>query len=493
MAVTQSGGGAGRILANSSWRGIADLGSKVATAALFIVMARQVGDAQFGAFTFALSFAELLTGIGGLGLDLILARDIARDNRAARTMLATAFGLRLTIAALLLAAGLGVGSFFEAVDPEVQLLVLVLGISTTLDLLTQLCFGVFQGMERMGFVPIVLISQRWLTNGASIVVLLLGGSIMIVAGLFVAGSVFGLTLALTLVTRRIVRPRVHVDVSLWWTLIKESLPIGIAGISLIVLYRVNTTLLGAFETDAVVGNYTAAYRLLESTQFMTWAVSGAVFPVFARLTAGSRPSIGYVYDRSLKLILALTLPFAVGGIVLAEPTVELIYGSEFNATAGALAILAPTIVLYGLRFITSDLLIAQGRQRIVAGIYVAVLALNLALALILIPELSLDGAAIATTTSELVLFIALALTARKVHGPTEVLRIAAAPVAAALALAGVAWALSDTLVLALVAGALVYVGVLLAIERLAFPDDIAIVRGIIARRRGGGDEPADAT
>src|SRR5438132_321390 len=49
-----------KIAANTIYRAVADLGSKVATVALFVVMARKLGEAHFGVFTFALSFVTLV-------------------------------------------------------------------------------------------------------------------------------------------------------------------------------------------------------------------------------------------------------------------------------------------------------------------------------------------------------------------------------------------------------------------------------------------------
>src|SRR5918999_6072840 len=72
--------GAQRILANTAYRGLADLGSKIISLALYVVMARELGESGFGVFTFGLAVAMLVTALGGFGQDAILVREVARDR-----------------------------------------------------------------------------------------------------------------------------------------------------------------------------------------------------------------------------------------------------------------------------------------------------------------------------------------------------------------------------------------------------------------------------
>ena len=123
-------------------------------------------------------------------------------------------------------------------------------------------------------------------------------------------------------------------------------------------------MLAAFEPKDVVGDYGAAYRLLEATLFVAWSVGAAVYPVFSRLTTTSDPPVGLVFERSLKLSIALTLPLAAGALVLAGPLIELLYGSSYESAETALRLLTPAIALYPVCYLTGYLLVSQDRQRV---------------------------------------------------------------------------------------------------------------------------------
>jgi O-antigen/teichoic acid export membrane protein len=266
-----------------------------------------------------------------------------------------------------------------------------------------------------------------------------------------------------------------------------ALAIGLAGVFAVVMFRVDTTMLAAFTTKAVVGEYGAAYRLLETTLFVGWSVGTAVYPVFSRLSPTSEPRVGFLFDRSLKLVVALTLPLAASAFVLAEPLIEVLYGSGYGDAPRALELLAPTIALYPVSYLAGYLLISQHRQRVLTFVYGLAALENILLNLVLIPWLSLDGAAIGTSVSQLLVTVALVVYAQRVSGRIEWARVLSGPVVATLAASLAMLLLRESLGAAIAAGVVLYSVVLFVFERLVFPDDARAVAQLLPRllRRGG--------
>ena len=69
-----------RVLANTGYRLLADVGGKVGSVVLFIVMGRKLGDASFGVFTFAYSLVAIVTALADFGQDKVLTREVARER-----------------------------------------------------------------------------------------------------------------------------------------------------------------------------------------------------------------------------------------------------------------------------------------------------------------------------------------------------------------------------------------------------------------------------
>jgi O-antigen/teichoic acid export membrane protein len=470
--------GTSRILPNAVYRATADVGSKLVSVAFFVVMARKLGDASFGVFTFGLAFASLVTVLAGFGQDAILTREVARDRRLVDRYFANTIAIKLATSLPVLGLAFA-GMELVHLEPRARTVATLLSVAVLADLLTTTCFAVFQAYERLGFLPVVIIGQRLFTAGVGIAAIAAGADIEDVAVIYLVGSLLAFALALALMFRRVVRPRLRVDTSSWWPLMRVALPVGVALVFQVTLFRVDTAILKIFEPESVLGDYGAAYRLFESPLFISWAVGAAAYPVLARLDDPRDRRI--VLDRSLKLAVAATMPFAIGAALLAGPVIDLLYGSEFDASARVLTILAPTIVLYSLNHVGGVLLLARNRQRDLALLYGATALENVVANFATIPSYGMIAAAVNTTVTEVLLVLGMALLARRVAGGLDWRRVLAGPLTGAAAAAGAMLALRGTSFwLALVAGAAAYVLGLALVERAAYPDDLrAIARRVL--------------
>ena len=211
-------------------------------------------------------------------------------------------------------------------------------------------------------------------------------------------------------------------------------------------------------------------------------VGAAVYPVFSRLTPTSDPPVGPVYQRGLKLAVALTLPLAAGCFVLAGPLIGLLFGSSYEDAETALRLLAPAIALYPICYVTGYLLISQNRQRVLTWVYGLAAVENVLANFVLIPWLSLDGAALSTSISQLLAAIAFVVFAQRTAGRIRWVRIAAGPVLATALAAATMAALSDDFAVAVAAGTAVYLVTLVLFERLFYPDDTQAVFELLPSR-----------
>lgn len=469
-----------RILVGTAYRALADLGSKAASLALFVVMARELGDTGFGIFTLGLSIATLVTVLGGFGQDGILTREVARDRDRVHLYFANTLALKALLVVPALAVTAAV-TFALGVDARERAVILLLGVAIAAELFTATCLAVFQAFERIGFLPVVLIFQRLVTAIVGVAALLAGAGVVAVSAIYLGGSIAALALAAALVFRRVVRPRLEIDPSRFWPLMWVALPVGIAGVFGTILFRVDTTILAAFEPESVVGNYGGAFRLFEATLFLSWAVGTALYPVLSRLGPDSNPPAYLVFERGLKLALAATLPLALGAALVGGPLATFVYGSDFGQTGDALRWLAPAIVLYPVTHLASVLLLSQDRQVALAAAHGIVAVVNVAANVVLISLFSLNGAAAAASLTQLLLALGLLAAARGLLQHVSWPRVLAGPLlAGGLAALGMA-AFRNDLGPALAAGALVYVPALVLFERFVFPADARALWNFVRR------------
>lgn len=474
-----------RILANTAYRLIADVGAKIASIALVVVMARELGDSRFGVYAFAFALVTLVTALGDFGQDKILTREVTRVPARVDRYFLNTLVLKLTVSLPALALAVAV-LVFGGADRTTKAVVVLLGLVVIVELLSATVFATYQAYEELRYIPVVLLTERFLAAIVGIVALLLGAGVVTLAAILLGAALVAFALALALLFRRVVRPRLVLDVGAWPALMRAAAPIGLAGVFSVVLFRIDAVLLAAFESDDVVGHYGAAYRLFETTLFISWAVGAAVYPGLSRSSRTSSPPVSIVYGRSVKLLVALSLPVAAGTAVLAAPAVELIFGDEFADAADALRLLAPAVALYPVGYLASYLLVSQDRSSLVTLTYAVVAVQNIAFNLVLIPAFSLQGAALTTSISELLAVVLLVWFGRSYVERAEWSRALIGPVTASALATAVMATLAGELALAAAAGAGVYVVALVLIERAVFPQD---ARALWTSLRPAGGRP----
>jgi O-antigen/teichoic acid export membrane protein len=162
------------------------------------------------------------------------------------------------------------------------------------------------------------------------------------------------------------------------------------------MYAFSRVILGAYGSPASVGRFEGPVR----THNLLYALGGAlavpVVPTASRYVAtGDERRLRELALRGTRYTLALFVPVCVTLIVLAGPILELWLGARYRQGDGALAILVSYWLLYGGLVVTPGFLVGAGRARQLASIMIVVAAANLALSLVLTPELGLEGPAIA--------------------------------------------------------------------------------------------------
>jgi O-antigen/teichoic acid export membrane protein len=478
-----SGSTSARVARNTAIQAGGEIVSKVASLAFFVVMARLLEPEGFGAFTFALSLAMLLTVLSDLGTDTILTREVARERTSIHQLFWNSIALRAGAGVLSLAIAFAivvVGDYSSETQAAVGLLV----VAVLVELFAKTLYGSFRAYEDMAPIASAIMLQRIFTAAVGIAVMAIGGEVVAASLVYLVGALLGLAYAARALLRRHGGPRFEVSYVTAKELALVALPIGIAGIFYTMLLRVNATMLSLMEGEVAVGIYGVSARLLESTMFISFAFVSSIVPTLSRLTRDTTPTVSSAYEKAAKALAAALFPLGTLFALFAQPIVDLLYGSDYGDSATVLRLLGGATALYGLSYLASYVLVSQDRQRVIPWAIGAIVVQNVVLNLVLIPRWSYDGAALATTISELTVAIVLTTFAVRATGPISPLRILAGPVAGSLAMCGVALALGMGWAGLLVAVP-AYAAGLLLVERALFPADLEVIASMLRRRRRG--------
>jgi O-antigen/teichoic acid export membrane protein len=460
---------------------------------LMVVVSRTLGDAEFGRFYLALTLTMVVGVAVDFGTSQVVTREIARDPARTRPYLGRA---------ALVVAVLGIGLYAALIGavrilglaPEVRTLVAILGVLMVAEGLAQVLGAVFQAHERMVLPALTRVGANALTLAIATPLLLRGYGATTVAVVIVVAAGARVAIQAVAVRRLAGFGLPPTRAPSWRGLLRAGFPfLAAQGLGLFVA-RANVLVLGLVASDAAIGWYAAASRVMEALNFIPLVLTMAAFPVLSRLWVGARDEFDRTVRRTLELVLLVAVPVGVMVLVLAPDVVGFLFTLQSYAPAvPVLRIQAISLSLIFVDFLLVCVLMASGRERTWLGIVGAACVLDPLLCWLLIPVAEAQfanaavGAALATLVTEVfILGSALRVLPRGLFD-AGTLRVAAQAVGlgAALGVVLVVARMSGLPWIAVAAlGGLAYAG---AVARTGvLPADLgAWLRGLL-RRRGSG-------
>lgn len=445
----------------------------------FAIVTRYLGVAGFGAYSLVLTFLMLAVSIADLGMTPIGVRELARRSADAERLLGNLLGLRV------LAAG-GAALALFALSPLVQY-------ETRVQQGLRLAALAAVALVLVG-VPAIIFQSRLRLELAMLVEIVMSATTLIFVILVTAAdmgfsavvlaTVGGSTLAAVTayaLARRLAPLRPRFERSELSKLTKASLPVGLFMLLGIVHFKIDTVLLSILKPLSDVGTYSVAYRFLEQVLFIPSFFVAAVFPIIASYRATGDPLLKLAIDKSFAFLVIVALPVAAASFVLAPDIIHLIAGDEFEAAVTPLRILVFASIFFFTNALFSSLLVIYELERQMVVLAASVVVGNVALNLVLIPQFSYTGAAVATVITEACGGIAMMIWAMRSVGATVDLSPLPRILGATAGMVAVLWAtLALPLLVTVAAGAVVY-AVLAYLLGVVSRSDLALLAPRTAR------------
>lgn len=469
-----------RIAKNTSFLVLSSIVQKALSLVLIIYIARYLGDAGFGQFSFILAFVGLFTVLIDPGLNGYVQREVARYRAKAGSLLGSVFIIKFFLSILTITA-VAVSINVLNYPWEVTRLVYLAGASMIISNFSWAFRNLYFSFEKMEYEFWTISINRLLVVALSVLALISGYGI---AGLIVAhliGSIFELLFSSFVVIRKITKPALVVDYSLWKGLLRSALPFALMGVFVSIYNNIDVVMLSKMKGDDVTGWYNAAYRLITAFMFIPYAFMGSVVPVLNRFFVSSRSSMELTYVKSFKYLFIIALPIAAGTTLLSDRIIAKIYGPEFVEAAAALKVLIWGGALMFLNPVTSSTLVSNGREKLVTALIGIGIMINVVLNLLLIPPHGHVGASLATVATEAWVFVISLYIISKQYFKLPLKDAALKPIAATIAMA--IFIVSFTylrLYLLIFIGAILYFLILVGVKGIS-EEDFKLIRKAIKR------------
>jgi O-antigen/teichoic acid export membrane protein len=451
------------IAKNAFWLFASEGFSRVFKVVLVIYTVRVLGAYDWGVFSYALSLGSLLMIFSDIGLSGLITREIIQQKEGYRSFIATAFVIK---SALIVASTIAVVLIGPAISdiPEAHVILPwiagVLLFDAVRDFVLYLNTA-FEKMERDMLVKSVM----------SIVTVLVGVLLLqidpiprsVAIGYAIGGGI-GMILALWTVGRDMRAVFGAYDRTLLRSVIVTTLPF--AAISLINTVMANTDiyLLGIWRDATEIGLYSSAQRIYQLILMVPVIIATTIFPLLSRLATTNNDRFALVLGKVTASMFVVGMPIGIGGVLLAPRLIPLFFGPGFEHAVPILQVLLVMLLAAFPLVLFSNSVFAYNGQKSLAIIYTLGMIANAVINIILIPSLGALGSALATLISTTMIT---GLVWRRLYRMTRFhvfSRLGRSIVALGSMIVAILVINSWPLALVIIAGALVYIGVLVILR-----------------------------
>ena len=307
-----------------------------------VVQPRFLGDVGLGQLRLALS----LWGIGGvliaLGMNNLLALDIAR-TRSGTGIVATSLTLRLVNFVFVGLAMVAYALLRDVGSQMAQVLALG-GIAALLMSISTLARATLMGFERMSYIGLADVVAKFVSVVSVLAVLLAGYGVVAVAATAVLTNAVSVAV-IWRYTRRM--PGVSVRPRLRGTAIMARRSMGLLAAegALILYQQIDVLVLSELVDKRELGWYSASDLVFTSLLFVPSILLSSLLPVIGRLHVDDPARLHTLVDRAFSTLLLVGVPIGFGTVVVGQPMAVLLFGEKFRPTGQILTVMGFVIIL----------------------------------------------------------------------------------------------------------------------------------------------------
>jgi O-antigen/teichoic acid export membrane protein len=463
---------------NTAVLALARVIERVSNLILIVFIARALDASGLGIYAAAISYFTLIAIAGEMGSTNFLVRELARDPSKTSTYVVHFATMAAALSVLVLAA-----SWFAipliGYSGELQTALLIVAIAVLPGALNTIQEAVFVAHQRVEFQTLVTFIAAVVNIAISLALLARGhGAVSLVAAF--VGVQCLVTVSYALILNRYIAPlRWEFDAAVARRLLGEIKTFAAISVLAAIFAQPEILILSRLSSEAQVGFYTAALKIVSLWQIIPQTFMANVFPLLSRYYQLSNDRFKFVQQKSVKYLLGVSLPVSAGIVVAADPIIQLFYGSGFDEAVLALRILAVSIPIFSVNAVLWRALVARGEEGAVLRILGINVVVRLSLTVILVASLASLGAAIAALTALAFHTLLLGFFVRRAGLEFRIVRLAGRFAAAALGMAALtAVAVARIELLFLVPLAAAVYGVLVWLLKAFSAEDVALFRGI---------------
>lgn len=363
-------------------------------------IARYLGPERFGLLAYAQSFVFVFMIIASLGLDGIVVRELVRNSNLYNKILGSAFILKL-IGAIIVITFLSLVVQITDNDDSTNLLIFVIAASIIFKSFNVIDFY-FQSQVLSKYVALANSISLFLSSIAKIILIICQSPLITFAYVIVFESI---VLAGGLIYFYVKNLQLkffswRFDWKICKKLLKDSWPLIFSGFLISIYMKIDQIMIKEILGVEENGQYAAAVILSEAFYFIPVVIASSLFPAIINAKKNNKKLYVTRLQRFYSMMIWMAIAIAIPTTFLSDWLVNFLYGERYSQASGVLKIHIWASIFVFIGVANGKWLINENLQFFSMINTVIGVVTNVALNVILINKIGIEGAAWATIISQ---------------------------------------------------------------------------------------------
>lgn len=389
----------GNILGNIAWLSGGKVVELIISLVVSVWVARYLGPSDFGKLNFSLAFVVLFSPLQSLAHNKLIVKYIVKEPSYKNEILGTSLIIKFTMGVLLLIFSFIILIFLMDETSKTIIWLVALFAASRIFSYHEMIDAWFEAEVQSKYSVLSSNISLFSVSLFKIIGILSGASVIYFAIVDVVRNSLRAIFSHYFYAKKSDFFSLRFDWKWCKKVIKESFPIFLSGIMVIIYVKIDQVMLGELSSKKEVGTYAAAAKISEVFYFIPTVIAASFFPLL--LKTNNTKSVDFkkrmqsLYDinTGLALLISVIISFLAPFIII------FLYGEAYEGAIVILLIHVWASVFVFLGVVREHYLICAGYLRYSFYFTTIGAVSNILLNLILIPKYGGIGAAIATLIS----------------------------------------------------------------------------------------------
>lgn len=392
------------VVKNTFWLFTSEAIGRLLKIFLVIYAVRILGANGWGIFAYAMSLGSIMMIFSDIGIGNLITRELSRKNENYKLFVSNSSLIKILFSSISALLVIFFCPFISNI-PEARGIFSIIALILFFDALRDLGISINRASEKMEKEMTVKFLMNITVIIIGIILLQINPKPESIAISYAIGSILGSFIILLIIKDNLKEIISKIDKNIIKEILKITLPFAVIGLIANIIANTDIFMLGIWKDSTEIGLYSSVQRIQQFTILIPTMIATAVLPIMSKYANKDNIKFKEITEKAILTIMLVGIPIAIGGFLLADQIVPLLFGLEYLGAIPILKILILVLIFsFPFTLLVNAIFVYNKQKKLIIS-YSLGLFTNIIFNIILIPKLGAVGASFSSLISTIIMTI----------------------------------------------------------------------------------------